>query len=136
MAKELWVSATLYDAETVANPAIIRNIIVSSDTITQEDERATIEDNQDVQILLTGSLSFETRNLITDAATPILSDPRINTNGSVKGKIVLTSQSGLTAVLDRVYINARKVILSTEEVGVMIDAKRSDVVSSDPIDYV
>lgn len=135
MAKLYWVSATISDAGAATNAEVISGIVVDSAEIPQEDERANIEDNQEIQISLTGGQSFETRNVNFDGDTAILDDSRVNTDGATKARLLLTANTGATATLDNVYVNARKVIISTGEVGIMIDARRSDEVSSDPISY-
>ena len=136
MAKLYWVSATISDAGGTTNSETISNLIVSDDKITQEDERATIDDNQEIQIQLQGGFSFETRNLTLDGGiNAIMDDTRVNTDGATKARLVLTANDGTTATLDQVYINARKKIISTGELGVMIDARRSDEVDSDPVSY-
>lgn len=135
MAKLYWVSATISDAGGTTNSETISNLIVSDDKITQEDERANIEDNQEIQIQLQGGFSFETRNVNFDGSTAIMDDSRVNTDGATKARLVLTANDGTTATLDQVYLNARKIIISTGEVGVMIDARRSDEVGSDPVSY-
>jgi len=137
MAKLYWVSATIYDAGGTSNPAVIKNLIVSDDKITQEDERATVEDNQEIQISLDGGFGFETRNVNLDDndGTAIMSDTRVNTDGATKANVMLTANTGDTATLSNVYVNARKMIISTGEIGIMLDAKRSDEVSSDPVTY-
>ncbi len=137
MAKLYWVSATISDSGGATNAETIKNLIVSDDKITQEDERATVEDNQEIQISLDGGFSFETRNTNFDDndGTAIMDDTRVNTEGDTKARVVLTANDGTTATLDQVYVNARKMIISTGEVGIMLDAKRSDEVSSDPISY-
>lgn len=135
MAKLYWVSATISDAGGATNSETISNLIVSDDKINQEDERANIDDNQEIQIQLQGGFSFETRNLSFDGSTAIMDDSRVNTDGATKARLLLTANDGTTATLDQVYLNARKKIISTGELGVMIDARRSDEVSSDPISY-
>lgn len=133
--KLYWTSATITNAGGTSSPAVIKGLIVSDDKITQEDERATIEDNQEIQIQLSGGMSLETAQLNVVAGTAILSDARVNTEGGDKARLVLTAQDGSTATLDNVYLNARKKIISTGEVGIMLDAKRSDAVDSDPVAY-
>lgn len=135
MAKLYWVSATIYDAGGTANGATISNLIVSDDKIEQEDERANIEDNQEIQISLTGGFQFETRNINDDSASAIMSDTRVNTDGATKANLMLTANTGDTATLSNVYLNARKKIISTGEIGIMLDAQRSDEVASDPVSY-
>lgn len=136
MAKLYWVSATISDAGGATNAETISGIVVDSAEITQEDERANIEDNQEIQISLTGGHSFETRNLTFDGGSDnIMDDTRVNTDGATKARLVLTANTGATATLDNVYVNARKMIISTGEIGIMMDARRSDEVSSDPISY-
>lgn len=135
MAKLYWVSATISDAGGATNSETISNLIVSDDKINQEDERVNIDDNQEIQIQLQGGFSFETRNLSFDGSTAIMDDSRVNTDGATKARLLLTANDGTTATLDQVYLNARKKIISTGELGVMIDARRSDEVSSDPISY-
>lgn len=135
MAKLYWVSATISDAGGATNAEVISNLIVSDDKIAQEDERANIEDNQEIQIQLQGGFSFETRNVNFDGSTAILDDSRVNTDGATKARLLLTANDGTTATLDQVYVNARKMIISTGEVGIMVDARRSDEVSSDPVSY-
>lgn len=136
MAKLYWVSATISDAGGSTNPETISGIVTEGDKITQEDERATIEDNQEIQISLDGGFSFETRNVNFDGGSDaILDDSRVNTEGATKARLVLTANTGATATLDQVYVNARKKIIQTGEIGIAIDAKRSDEVSSDPVSY-
>lgn len=135
MAKLYWNTLTIYDAGSTANGATISGTIVSDDKITQEDERATIEDNQEIQISLSGRFEIETRNLSDDASSAIMSDTRLNTDGAEKCNLMLTANTGATATLSNVYANARKKIISTGEIGIMIDGQRSDEVSSDPVTY-
>ncbi len=136
MAKLYWVSATISDTGGASNAETISNLIVSDDKITQEDERANIDDNQEIQISLDGGFSFETRNLTLDGGSDaIMDDTRVNTDGATKARLVLTANTGATATLDAVYVNARKKIISTGEIGIMLDAKRSDEVDSDPVTY-
>lgn len=136
MAKLYWVSATISDAGGATNSETISNLIVSDDKIAQEDERANIDDNQEIQIQLQGGFSFETRNLTLDGGSDaIMDDTRVNTDGATKSRLVLTANDGTTATLDQVYLNARKKIISTGELGIMIDARRSDEVDSDPVSY-
>lgn len=137
MAKLYWVSAKISTAGADTSEVTISNLIVSDDKITQEDERATIDDNQDIQIQLDGTFSFETRNLTFDGgASAILDSALVNTDGATKARLKLTANDGTVATLDNVYVNARKKIISTGEIGVMLDAKRSDEVSADPVSYV
>lgn len=133
--KLYWVSATISNAGGATSPQIISGLIVSDDKITQEDERSTIEDNQEIQISLSGGFSFETAKVNFDGGTPIMDDVRVNTGGGDKARVVLTANTGATATLDQVYLNARKKIISTGEVGIMLDANRSDEVSSDPVTH-
>ena len=136
MAKLYWVSGTISDAGGASNAEVISGTVVDNTEISQEDERANIEDNQEIQISLTGGFSFETRNLTFDGGSDaILDDTRVNTDGATKARLVMTANTGATATLDNVYVNARKKIISTGEIGVMIDARRSDEVSSDPVSY-
>lgn len=135
MAKLYWETATIYDAGTTSNGAVVSNLIVSDDKITQEDERANIEDNQEIQISLSGNFSFESRNLNDDSSSAVLDDSRVNTDGATKCDVMLTANTGDTATLDNVYLNVRKMIISTGEIGLMFDARRSDSVDSDPVTY-
>lgn len=133
--KLYWVSATISNAGGATSPSVISGLIVSDDKITQEDERSTIEDNQEVQISLDGGFSFETAKINFDGGTAIMDDTRVNTDGGLKARVLLTANTGDTATLDNVYLNVRKRIISTGEIGIMLDAKRSDEVSSDPVSY-
>lgn len=135
MAKLYWVKATISDAGGATNSEDWEGIVVDSAEINQEDERANIEDNQEIQISLTGGVSFETRNLTDGSSNNIMDDTRVNTDGATKARLVMTANTGATATLDNVYVNARKMIISTGEIGIMVDARRSDEVSSDPISY-
>ena len=135
MAKLYWVSATISDAGGTANANTISGITVDSAELPAEDERVNIEDNQEIQTSLTGGVSFETRNINYDDDTAILDDSRVNSEGATKVRIVMTANTGATATLDNVYVNARKMIIESGEVGVMVDARRSDEVSSDPLTY-
>lgn len=135
MAKLYWVSATISDAGGTTNSSTISGLLVDSAEINQEDERSNIEDNQEIQISLTGGFSFQTRNSNFDGSTAILSDSRVNTEGATKARLVMTANTGATATLDNVYVNARKKIIESGEIGVEIDARRSDEVSSDPVSY-
>lgn len=135
MAKLYWVSADISDAGGTANSETISGLLVDSTEINQEDERSNIEDNQEVQISLTGGFSFQTSKLSFDGSTSILDDSRVNTEGGDKARLVMTANTGATATLDNVYVNARKKIIESGEIGIEIDARRSDEVSSDPVDY-
>jgi len=135
MAKLYWVSATISDAGGTSNSNTISGITVDSAELPAEDERVNIEDNQEIQISLTGGVNFETRNINYDDDTAILDDSRVNSEGATKVRIVMTANTGATATLDNVYMNARKMIIESGEVGVMVDARRSDEVSSDPLTY-
>lgn len=135
MAKLYWEKLTISDAGGATNAKDISGTIVSDDKIVSEDERASIEDNQEIQISLSGGFSLETRNSSFDDSTDIMSDSRVNSDGATKSRLVLTANTGATATLDNVYLNARKMIISTGEIGIMLDAQRSDEVSSDPISY-
>jgi len=135
MAKLYWVSATISDAGGTSNSNTISGITVDSAELPAEDERVNIEDNQEIQTSLTGGVSFETRNINYDDDTAILDDSRVNSEGATKVRIVMTANTGATATLDNVYVNARKMIIESGEVGVMVDARRSDEVSSDPLTY-
>jgi hypothetical protein len=136
MAKLYWVSMTVSNAGGATSPEVLSGIITESAELPAEDERATIEDNQDIQIALSGGVSFESRNLTFDGGSDaVLDDSRVNTDGATKARVVMTANTGATATLDQVYLNVRKKIISTGEVGLMVDAKRTDEVSSDPLVY-
>ena len=136
MAKLYWVSATISDAGAATNSETISGIVADNAELPTEDERATIEDNQEVQISLTGGVNFETRNLTFDGGSDaIMDDARLNSDGATKVRVVMTANTGATATLDNVYANARKKIIETGEVGIGFDARRSDEVSSDPLSY-
>ncbi len=135
MAKLYWVSATISDAGAATNAKVISGLTADNAELPTEDERANIEDNQEVQISLTGGVNFETRNINFDAGTAIMDDARLNSDGATKVRVVMTANTGATATLDNVYANARKKIIETGEVGIGFDARRSDEVSSDPLSY-
>lgn len=134
MSKLYWVSATISDSGGSANAVVISGVVTEGVSILEEEETANIEDNQDINIAYAGGFTMETRNDTFDGGSnPILNDSRVNTDGATKCRLVLTAENATTATIDAVYLNGRKGVISTGEVGVKLNCKRSD--STDPISY-
>lgn len=135
MASKLyWQKATISDSGGTSNAEVILGVVTEGLEITEEEETVTIEDNQSINISYTGRFVLETINTTFDGGSDaILDDSRINSEGATKARIKLETAGGTTATLDGVYLNGRKGILSSGQLGVKLNCGKSD--TTDPITY-
>lgn len=135
MAKLYWVKMEVQPTGTAfddGSDTTIEGILTEGLELVENEETSTIEDNQDVNIAYEGGFTAETRNTTcTDGTTNVL-DLTVN-DPTAKADVRLTAQEGTTYTLNEIYMNARKGILSSNELGVKMNGKRTD--STDPVTY-
>jgi hypothetical protein len=133
MAKLYWQTMKISDTGGTTGQVTISGVITDGIEVIENEETATIEDNQEVNIAYEGGFSAETRNLTLDGGSdPIIDDSNVNST-SQKSRVILTAEDGTTATIDGVYVRARKGIISTGELGVKLACARTS--DSDPITY-
>lgn len=135
MAKLYWIKMEIQPTGTAfddGSDTTIEGILTEGLEIVENEETATIEDNQDVNIAYEGGFTAETQNTTcTDETTSIL-DLTVNDN-TAKADVRLTAQEGTTYTLNGIYVNARRGIIGSGELGTKMNGKRTD--ATDPVTY-
>lgn len=135
MAKLYWTKMEIQPTGTAfddGSDTTFEGILTEGLELVENEETANIEDNQDVNIAYEGGFTAESRNTTcTDGTTNIL-DLTVN-DATAKADVRLTAQDATTYTLDEVYVNARKGIVGSGEVGIKMNGKRTD--NTDPVTY-
>lgn len=135
MAKLYWTKMEIQPTGTAfddGSDTTFEGILTDGLEIVENEETATVEDNQDVNISYEGGFTAETQQTTcTDGTTNIL-DLTVN-DTTAKADIRLTAQNGTTYTLNEIYVNARKGIIGSGELGVKLNGKRTD--ATDPVTY-
>lgn len=134
MSKLYWKTCEIQPANTAfddGSDTTFDGILTDGIEIVENEETANIEDNQDLNISYESGFTIQTRETTCqDGTTSILA---LTVNGGAYADIQLTAENGTTATLTDVYINGRKGIISSGEVGTKLNCKKS--AATDPMTY-
>lgn len=136
MAKLYWTKMEIQPANTAfddGTDTTFSELVTEGVEIVENEETATIEDNSDINIAYEAGFVVETRSLLcNDNSTSILS-LTVNQDPPAYADVRLTAHNGTTCTLTDVYVNARRGIISTGELGTKLNCKKT--AASDPATY-
>jgi len=126
---EIQPSGTAFDDGT---DTTFSNLLTEGIEPVENEETATIEDNQNVNIAYEGGFTVETQSLTCNDGTTSILDLTVN-DTTAKADIRLTAENGTTVTLLGVYVNARRGITTSGELGTKLNCKRTS--ATNPLTY-